>query len=135
MARITTNRRPHDYSLIFAVFHERTLQLLSRQVCEKPRSDLQGMMFVALARMKRMLSLMFLLSLFAVPISEAAQGRSDEQENQAGGRGRGRGQTGQIAQQAVSVPEPSSLILLGSGAVAVGLWVRQNRPGRRKRDS
>jgi hypothetical protein len=93
------------------------------------------MMFVALARMKRMLSLMFLLSLFAVPISEAAQGRSDEHENQAGGRGRGRGQTGQIAQQAVSVPEPSSLILLGSGAVAVGLWVRQNRPGRRKRDS
>lgn len=82
-----------------------------------------------------MLSLVFLLSLFAVPISEAAQGRSNEHENQAGGRGRGRGQTGQIAQEAVSVPEPSSLLLLGAGAVTVGWWVRQKRWGRRNLDS
>ena len=85
--------------------------------------------------MRRMLSLIFLLSLFAVPISEAAQGRSNEHENQAGGRGRGRGQTGQIAQEAVSVPEPSSLLLLGAGAVTVGWWVRQKRWGRRNLDS
>jgi hypothetical protein len=43
VARITTNRRRPDFSLIFAV---RTLQLLSRQVCEKSRSDLRGMKFV-----------------------------------------------------------------------------------------
>ena len=79
--------------------------------------------------------MIFLFSFVAVPISEAVQGRSNEHENQAGGRGRGRGQTGQIAQEAVSVPEPSSLLLLGAGAVTVGWWVRPKRSGRRNLDS
>ena len=83
--------------------------------------------------MRRVLSLIFLFSLFAVPISEAAPGRSKEHENQAGGRGRGRGQTGQITQEPVSVPEPSSLILIGVGAV--GWWARQRRSGGRNFDS
>jgi hypothetical protein len=77
--------------------------------------------------MRRVLPLIFLFSLFAVPMSEAAQGRSDEHPNQAGGRGRGRGQNGQNTLEPVSVPEPSSLTLLGAGALAVGWWVRRRR--------
>ena len=77
--------------------------------------------------MRRVLPLIFLFSLFAVPTSEADPRGSNEHENQAGGRGRGRGQTGQITREAVPVPEPTSFTLFGAGAVAVAWWLRHRR--------
>ena len=76
--------------------------------------------------MRRVPALILLLSLFAVAMSEAAPGRSNEQQNPPGGRGRGRGE---ITPEPVSVSEPSSLILLGAGSLAVAWWARQRRRG------
>jgi hypothetical protein len=98
-----------------------------RAVLRKVAQRLSGSNVAFLTGMRRVPALVLLLSFFAVAMSEAAPGRSNEQQNQAGGRGRGRGQ---IGSEPVSVAEPSSLILLGAGSVAVAWWVRRRRSGR-----
>ena len=92
------------------------------------RSNPQARSLQCSRGMRRVPALILLLLLVAVSMSEAAPGRSGEQQNQAGGRGRGRGR-GDITQEPVSVPEPSSLILLGVGSLAVAWWVRQRPKG------